>query len=131
MHYFSTEHEAEAEAGTETGTETEDCVWGDWSTWSSCSKLCGMGTNTRIRKKIEIERNGGNCTGSGTESKTCNTHSCSKVSEVLSRLAGQVATAGGAFAVASFINLPPLPMTLASGIPPGKYAISYLSIEIS
>ena len=43
-----------------------------------------------------------------------------KVKEVLSRLAGQVATAGGAFAVASFINLPPLPTTLASGIPPGK-----------
>ena len=43
-----------------------------------------------------------------------------KVTEVLSRLAGQVATAGGAFAVASFINLPPLPTTLASGIPPGK-----------
>ena len=42
------------------------------------------------------------------------------VTEVLSRLAGQVATAGGAFAVASFINLPPLPTTLASGIPPGK-----------
>jgi hypothetical protein len=105
--------------------EPEDCVWGHWSTWSSCSKLCGVGTNTRSRKKIEIEQNGGNCSGSGRDSKPCNTHSCSKVPEVLSLLAAPVATAGGAFAVASFIAMPPLPMTLASGIPPGKLAINY------
>ena len=111
----------------------EDCVWERWSTWSSCSKLCGVGTNTRSRKKIKIEQNGGNCSGSERDNKFCNTHSCPNVpevpevtevtefTEVLSHLAAPVAMAGGAFAVASFIAMPPLPLTLASGIPPGKY----------
>ena len=53
-----------------------DCVWGQWSTWSSCSKSCGGGTNTRSRSKIETERNGGSCPGSGSDSKRCNTQSC-------------------------------------------------------
>ena len=117
LHYFSAEPPP---------IEPEDCVWGPWSTWSFCSKLCGVGTNTRSRKKIKIEQNGGTCSGSGKDSKPCNTQSCPNVTEVLSHLAAPVAMAGGAFAAASFIAMPPLPLTLASGIPPGKYvALSF------
>ena len=94
------------------------------SQWSSCSKTCGPGTQQR---SVQIPANYGGLQCPNQLTKPCNTRSCSKVPEVLNRLAGQVATAGGAFAVASFINLPPLPTTLASGIPPGKYAISYQS----
>ena len=54
----------------------EDCVWGPWSTWSSCSKTCGSGTNIRSRSKTKTERNGGNCPGSGSDNKLCNTQSC-------------------------------------------------------
>ena len=54
----------------------EDCVWGPWKTWSSCSKTCGGGTKTRSRTKTKAEPNGGNCSGSGRDIKTCNTQSC-------------------------------------------------------
>ena len=54
----------------------EDCVWGPWSTWLSCSKTCGGGIETRSRIKTKAEQNGGNCSGSISDSKTCNTQSC-------------------------------------------------------
>ena len=54
----------------------EDCVWGPWSTWLSCSKTCGGGTTYRSRIKTKIEQFGGTCSGSGSESKSCNTQSC-------------------------------------------------------
>ena len=54
----------------------EDCVWGPWSTWLSCSKTCGGGASNRFRTKTEIERFGGTCSGSGRDSKHCNTQSC-------------------------------------------------------
>ena len=136
LHYFSAEPPP---------IEPEDCVWGPWSTWSFCSKLCGVGTNTRSRKKIKIEQNGGNCSGSERDNKFCNTQNVpiicpnvpevpevpevTKVTEVLSHLAAPVAMAGGAFAAASFIAMPPLPLTLASGIPPGKCS-TQLSIQL-
>ena len=60
----------------------EDCVWGIWSFWSPCSISCGGGTNTRSRNKIRNERNGGNCSGSGRDSKRCNTQSCFESSTI-------------------------------------------------
>ena len=58
------------------GLFPEDCVWGSWSTWSSCSNSCGGGTETRSRTKAKDQRSGGNCSGSGSDSKTCNTQPC-------------------------------------------------------
>ena len=55
---------------------SEECVWGPWSTWLSCSKTCGGGTKTRSRTKTKVEQNGGNCSGSRSDSKTCNTQTC-------------------------------------------------------
>ena len=54
----------------------EDCVWGPWSTWLSCSKTCGGGIETRSRIKTKAEQNGGNCSGSRSDSKPCNTQPC-------------------------------------------------------
>merc|ERR1712008_552415 len=55
----------------------ENCVWGSWTSWSSCSKSCeDTGEETRSRTKTTTERNGGTCTESDSDSKACNTHSC-------------------------------------------------------
>ena len=66
----------------------EDCVWGPWSTWLSCSKPCGSGSSNRSRTKTKIEQIGGTCSGSGSDSKQCNTQSCpgnfSKIQHLLS-----------------------------------------------
>ena len=40
--------------------------------------------------------------------------------DTLEEVAAPAAIAGGAIAVATLFAMPPLPMTLASGIPPGK-----------
>ena len=40
--------------------------------------------------------------------------------DTLAEAAAPVAIAGGTIAAASLLAMPPLPMTLASGIPPGK-----------
>lgn len=52
-----------------------NCDWG-WSGWSTCSKQCGAGTQSR---SINIRRhgaNGGNACPASPESRNCNTHAC-------------------------------------------------------
>lgn len=48
--------------------------WTQWSDWSSCSKPCGTGLQTRIRlcNKTGIE----DCVGDGAETRQCNFNSC-------------------------------------------------------
>jgi len=61
-----------------------DCVISDWSTWTSCSKSCGGGTQSKYRiVEVENEGNGKNCSaveaedGLGwTQSQTCNDVVC-------------------------------------------------------
>ena len=52
--------------------------WSDWSGWGGCSKTCGSGTQTRTRRcdNPEPGPGGDQCSGSSTESRTCNTASC-------------------------------------------------------
>ena len=49
-----------------------------WSTWSSCSKSCGTGKQTRERTCIaEAQHGGASCESRGlTGSKPCNTNAC-------------------------------------------------------
>ena len=54
----------------------ENCVWASWTPWSACSESCGSGSETRSRTKTKTERNGGICSGSGSDSKTCNRQPC-------------------------------------------------------
>merc|ERR1719498_1768689 len=68
-----------------------DCVYGDWSTWSSCSKSCGTGTQTRIRGMVRPFYGGAACVDSADQLSTsdstgnaftevaqrnCNAHEC-------------------------------------------------------
>jgi prepilin-type N-terminal cleavage/methylation domain-containing protein len=52
--------------------------WSDWSSWGSCSVSCGGGTQTRSRTCTNpAPANGGaSCSGSATESQSCNTAAC-------------------------------------------------------
>eukprot|EP00397_Hematodinium_sp_SG-2012_P048046 GEMP01054883.1.p1 GENE.GEMP01054883.1~~GEMP01054883.1.p1 ORF type:complete len:285 (+),score=29.30 GEMP01054883.1:56-910(+) len=58
------------------------CVHGEWSSWGpygACSKTCGGGTKRRTRECTNpAPSNGGSdCSGSGTENRSCNTEACS------------------------------------------------------
>ena len=53
-----------------------NCKWSNWGSYSSCSKTCGGGTQSRSRSKTIIEANGGSCPGSSTMTKDCNTQNC-------------------------------------------------------
>ena len=54
-----------------------NCKWGSYSEWSTCSKSCGGGENTRKRKVAIPNCNGGlPCEGEDTETKACNTDAC-------------------------------------------------------
>jgi len=49
-----------------------NCVWGSWSGWGQCSKTCGSGgKETRTRSKTVVEANGGTCSGSSTQQRSC------------------------------------------------------------
>ncbi|MDP2692980.1 MAG: hypothetical protein Q8O88_05065 [bacterium] len=52
--------------------------WSSWSSWGSCSLTCGGGTQTRIRTCTNpTPTNGGTtCSGSASESQSCNTQAC-------------------------------------------------------
>lgn len=50
----------------------------DWSAWGTCSQTCGSGTQNRTRTCSNPTREGSgkDCTGSLSESQTCNTDLC-------------------------------------------------------
>ena len=63
---------------------TQECCsstydsFGGWSVWSSCSKSCGGGTQTRTRTITSISNYNGQSCGNRTDTETqrCNTQSC-------------------------------------------------------
>ena len=53
-----------------------DCVWSDWII-GICSKTCGGGSRTNIRKEKVSSAHGGNvCKGPSSELEACNIHEC-------------------------------------------------------
>jgi Spondin-like TSP1 domain/Thrombospondin type 1 domain len=53
-----------------------DCKVGDWSSWSSCSKACGGGQQTRSRAVTTQEAHGGAACPALNETQSCNTQGC-------------------------------------------------------
>ena len=53
-----------------------DCNWNIWGSWGSCTKTCDSGSRTRTRSKNGPFYGGIDCSGSLSESSSCNTNSC-------------------------------------------------------
>ena len=53
-----------------------DCKVSDFGAWSTCSKSCGGGTQTRSRTVLIAAANGGCACPALTESQNCNSQSC-------------------------------------------------------
>ncbi|VDI23531.1 Hypothetical predicted protein [Mytilus galloprovincialis] len=52
--------------------------WADWTTWTSCSLSCGSGSQSRSRacSNPAPANNGLDCSGAGSETKTCTLIAC-------------------------------------------------------
>ena len=59
-------------------TSSVDCVMGDWTKWSSCSKSCNdYGFQKRSREIIHAQQNGGRpCPSEPEEKSDCNKDPC-------------------------------------------------------
>ena len=59
--------------------------WGGWMPWSSCSKTCGGGTQTKSRLcNSPPPADGGNyCQGAASESRSCSNNRCGGGSVVI------------------------------------------------
>ena len=56
---------------------TVDCEWNIWGEWTSCSKECGGGQQTRTRTEMTAVANGGvQCVGDAAGEQACNTDEC-------------------------------------------------------
>merc|ERR1719316_1694640 len=59
-----------------------DCVMGDWSEYSACSKDCGGGVMTRSRLAITEAEHGGEMCGEAVDPVQCNVDACDKPCEL-------------------------------------------------
>ena len=51
-------------------------AWGEWSSWTGCSKTCGSGRRSRERDCETKDKPVVNCTGASIEVESCNTQPC-------------------------------------------------------
>merc|ERR1711935_381717 len=67
----------QGEQGPEGKPAPVNCNWSSWSDYSSCPKSCGSGgTQSRTRSKTQVEKYGGSCSGSASDSKSCFVKNC-------------------------------------------------------
>ena len=56
---------------------TVDCEWNHWGEWSTCSKNCGGGQQSRNRTKNNVAVNDGEpCMGNHQDVQSCNVNAC-------------------------------------------------------
>ena len=53
-----------------------DCAIGQWGAWSSCTKTCGSGSQTRTRVVAHPKHGGAVCPASSQSKSGCNPHMC-------------------------------------------------------
>merc|ERR1711871_1529288 len=53
-----------------------DCVLSEWSTWGTCSQICGGGNQTRHKEVLIGAAHGGTDCTEMHDVKTCNTQEC-------------------------------------------------------
>lgn len=53
-----------------------DCRLSDWTSYSTCTKSCGSGSQTRSRTLLQDSAHGGTACGPLTETRPCNTQNC-------------------------------------------------------
>ena len=53
-----------------------NCTPGSWKAWSTCTKPCGRGTQSRTRGIAVNAQCGGTCKVALKETRVCNTHCC-------------------------------------------------------
>ena len=53
-----------------------DCVVSGWNAYSSCSKSCDTGTQSRTRDIVRKKKNNGATCPTLSETQDCNTHEC-------------------------------------------------------
>lgn len=53
----------------------DDCVVSEWSQWSSCSKSCGGGIQSRTRELLQASSTGASC-GPMVQTRACSTAPC-------------------------------------------------------
>lgn len=56
-----------------------DCAWGDWGTWTNCSKTCGLGLNAGITTRHRVQAITAAFGGKACEGKTVHTTRCNEV----------------------------------------------------
>jgi hypothetical protein len=58
-------------------TFTAECEWLNWVDWTTCSKSCGGGQQSRKRTEIATSSNSEvPCVGTATQGQSCNTNAC-------------------------------------------------------
>eukprot|EP01127_Copromyxa_protea_P010250 TRINITY_DN2485_c0_g1_i1.p1 TRINITY_DN2485_c0_g1~~TRINITY_DN2485_c0_g1_i1.p1 ORF type:complete len:1772 (+),score=339.78 TRINITY_DN2485_c0_g1_i1:19-5334(+) len=68
------------ECNTQSCAVPVNCVWGEWTTWTGCSELCGTGHRSSTRSVATPASNGGaDCTGISYKDENCNTQACAAV----------------------------------------------------
>ena len=54
-----------------------DCSWDEYSSWTTCTKSCGGGTQVRQRQvKVPAQFGGAACEGGAAEQRVCNQQGC-------------------------------------------------------
>merc|ERR1719443_2789950 len=59
-----------------------DCVVGEWSEYGLCSKDCGGGVQTRVRRALTEDEHGGEPCGDLSETVECNMDACDRPCEL-------------------------------------------------